>query len=330
MIDTVRAAYTALRTRRLLPGQDLTVIAVDGVTGAFVGMDEHGRPHLLLASSTDVTPSTDIATLDVGHRALVIAGAEAGYIDVTCLFEALAEVFDHFVIAVLERLTISNEPSEDALAAVLEKWRQFLQAGSAPPGRDTIASVLAELLLVLDLVQAGGGREIEFWVGPFGARHDMRLGARAIEVKMTRSHTTRHVTIHGEDQLLAPDGGELWLHLVRLEEVPGGGRSVASVVDELLAEGAATEPLFEAISAAGVPIAELAATSAVTFDVRERLTVPVDEGTPRIVPASFVGGSRPQGVLDVSYRVDLDHCADRGVGGAGYSEILGQFLGRGQ
>lgn len=327
MIDSVRAAYTALRTRSLPPGQDLAVIAADGLENAFLGIDEHGRTHVLLASGGGTVPVSDIATLEVLSRSLVIGGAEAEYIDVACLFEALAEVFDHFVVAVLERLKSSNESGEDALAAVLEKWRQFLLAADGPPGRETLAAVFAELLVVLDVVRAGGPRTVKFWVGPFSARHDLRQGPNAIEVKMTRSHTNRQVTIHGEDQLLAPDGGTLALHLIRLEEVPGGARSVASVVDELLAAGVAAEPLFDAISAAGVPVAELASSAAVTFDVRERLTIPVDGTTPRIVPDSFVDGSRPQGVLDISYRIDLEGCVARALGGAEYDALLRRFVG---
>jgi hypothetical protein len=130
------------------------------------------------------------------------------------------------------------------------------------------------------------------------------------------------ITIHGEDQLLEPDDGQLFLHLVRLEEVPDGGRSVSTLVDELLAAGAPAQSLFEALTAAGIPPAELAAIDTVRFDVRERMTFPVDDQMPRIVPASFSDGARPVGVIDVTYRINLDHVLDRALDDAGYNAMV--------
>ena len=119
----------------------------------------------------------------------------------------MAEVFDHFVVSVIERLSATDESAVRAVETVLQRWRQFLIAPSGPPGRDRLAEILSELLVVSDAVHASGVPRIGFWVGPFGARHDMRCGSTAVEVKTTRSHTGHRVTIHGEDQLLASEQG---------------------------------------------------------------------------------------------------------------------------
>ena len=329
MIDAVRAAFTALREGKRPPHGELSVLPTGTGAGVYLGLDDERRPHVLLATEDDVVPASDVATLDLGFRTLVIGGAPTRFLDVACLFETLAEVFDYFVVAVTERVAEPSISPAEAVREVLEQWRQFLIAGAGPPGRDRLAAVFGELIVVLDLVRAGGGGRIDAWVGPFGGRHDLRRGAIAIEVKTTRSHTSRGVTIHGEDQLLEPDGGVLFLHLVRLEEVPDGGRSVASVVDEILAAGAPARSVFEALAAAGVPVADLAAAGNVRFDVRERITFPVDGATPRIVPASFVGGERPVGVTDVAYRIDLDHILDRALNDAAYGGIVGQLCAEG-
>lgn len=100
------------------------------------------------------------------------------------------------------------------------------------------------------------------------------------------------------------------------------GRSVSSLVDELLTAGAPAEQLFKAVAAAGIPIAQLAATTGITFDVRERLTLPVDEQIPVIVPASFVGGSRPGGVIDISYVIDLDRCLGSALPEPVYTDLI--------
>jgi hypothetical protein len=321
MIDQVRIAFTALQAQTP-QGDDLSVLPVADVEHVFVGIDGRSRQHLLLRTDSGTPPVTDVVTLGVTTRTLIIGGLQTQLLDVVCLLPSLAEVFDHFVVAVIERLLATKASANDAIEAVLQHWRQFLIAASGPPGRDKLATLLGELMVVADVVAASGTPGIGYWVGPSGARHDIRTGATAIEVKTTRSHTGYRITIHGEDQLLPPPQGALYLHLVRLEAVHGSGQSVASVVDGLLAAGVSAEKLFEALTNAGLHVADLAATADVTFEVMERITVPVDDRVPRIVPASFVDGKRPAGVIDVSYVIDLGDVVDRALSRAAYTDVL--------
>lgn len=328
MIDEVRSAYTALRTQ-LPTGPDLAVIPIASVSGAYAGIDELARQHLLLAVPADSSIPAEIATLTIGTRVLVIGGVETNFLDVTCLSDGLAEVFDHFVAAVLERQITTGENAVVAVSTVLERWREFLIAGTEAPGLGKLSSMFGELLVVLDAVRGSGLAEISIWVGPSKGRHDFRGGATAIEVKTTRSHTSHRVTIHGEDQLVAPEGGELFLHFVRLEQVPGSGRTVSSLVDELLTLGVPAEQLFDALSAGGVPVAQLAASSDIAFDVRERLTLPVNDQMPKVVPSSFASGRRPKGVIDISYVIDLDQCIDSALSDSAYTELVAKIAERG-
>jgi len=128
-------------------------------------------------------------------------------LDVVCLLASVAEVFDHFVVSVIERLSATDE-SATTVETVLQRWREFAIAPSGPTGRDRLAEILSKLLDVSDAVHASEVPRIEFWVGPFGARHDMRCGSMAVEVTTTRSRTGHRVTtIRGADQLLAPEQG---------------------------------------------------------------------------------------------------------------------------
>jgi hypothetical protein len=321
LIDAVRSAYTALRTQPPI-GPQLAVLALASVAGAYAGIDELGRQHMLLEIPAGSSLPQEISALTIGPRILVIGGIESTFLDVTCLSEGLAEVFDHFVAAVLERRATTGENPAVAVATVLERWREFLVTGTRSPGLKKLSALFGELLVVLDVVNSAGRADIGIWVGPFGGRHDFRGGATAIEVKTTLSHTSHHVTIHGEDQLVAPEHGQLFLHFVRLEQVPGGGRSVSSLVDELLTFGVAAEALFDRLKAAGLPVAQLAATSEIGFDVREQFTVPVDDHIPKVVPSSFALGHRPQGVVDISYVIDLDCCIDSALGDSAYQELV--------
>ncbi len=242
----------------------------------------------------------------------------------TCLFNSVAEVFEHFMAAVAEQVH-AGVAGVTALMQVLEKWREFLIRAGSAPSRSKVASIYGELLLLRDLLISSPDLSAEVWVGPYGTRHDFRRGARALEVKTTLSHTSREVVIHGEDQLLEPEGGRLHLHVVRLEHVPEGGNNLPLLIDDLLSRGASAEVLFAALGAAGLPAAELAETSGIAFDIRERFTVPVDARLPRITPASFTGGERPVGVRDIAYVIDLDHSLPQCLGEEAYSAMLIEF-----
>jgi hypothetical protein len=113
---------------------------------------------------------------------------------------------------------------------------------------------------------------------------------------------------------------------VRLEEVPAGGESVATLVDRLLTAGVSAEGLYAGVSASGVSITDLPATASLCFEVRERFTIRVDDSTPRIIPASFVDRAVPKGVVDLNYAIDLDHVSNRAISQNDYrrlSEALG-------
>jgi hypothetical protein len=137
------------------------------------------------------------------------------------------------------------------------------------------------------------------------------------------------VTIHGVDQLLQPEGGALHLHFVRLEAVPGGGDSVPGLIDQLLSAGAPPGDLFDAVAAAGLAPADYNAADRIRFVIRERLTVPIDDASPRIVPLSFVGAGPPPGVVDISYRIDIDRTRDRLLSDDAYADLIRDIAARG-
>ncbi len=51
------------------------------------------------------------------------------------------------------------------------------------------------------------------------------------------------------------------------------------------------------------------------------MTLPVDEQTPRIVPASFTGGRSPSGVMDIAYVIELSQVADRALSSDDYKTV---------
>ena len=330
MIDAVRLTFAALTQVAVPPHNELRVRAVDGATPRIrLGLDREGRQHLLAESPDAPTAPSGVAAITTKHRELRIGSDPVRYLDVTCEHRDLVEVFDHFVAAILERARPEDADLGLVVAEVLDRWRSFFTATGAPPARETVTGVLGELLLMLDIATVDAGDVMAAWVGPRGGRHDFRRAGTAVEVKTTRSHTSRAISVHGEDQLLEPDGATLHLHFVRLEEVAGLGVSILELVDAITALQVPRVDLLEVLGDAGIPPAALAAVGEVRFDVRERLTFPVDDRMPRIIPTTFAAGERPPGVVDLTYRVDLDHVAGSALDEQAYQELIGRLASHG-
>lgn len=323
MINDVRLTFAALREASGPGPNGLRVRGIDGgPSNVRLGLDDDGRPHLLVEADPSDAVEPSIAALSTRDRQLQIGDEVRHHLDIVCEVVELSEVFDHFVAAVLERFLESPGDATQVVREVLDRWRSFFAAMGPPPARDTVTAVVGELLLLRDVTRVSPAEALAVWVGPRGGRHDLRRGAVAVEVKTTRSHTSRAVTIHGEDQLLPPDGGRLYLHLVRLEEVAGLGVCINDLVDDLVELGVPIVGLFDALADAGIPPAALSTVAGIRFDVRERLTFAADDHMPRIIPQSFVGGERPQGVLDVTYRIDLDHIRSRALDGSAFEQVV--------
>ena len=329
MIDAVRLAFAAVRGRDAPAGDGLNIVGVETEIRVLVGLDAQRRAHLLLPlSSESAAPDKPkVSALDLQTRPLSIGGFSEAFVDVSCALPSAFDVFEHFVAAVVDRASGPDQDPIAALNAVMASWRDFFRPTAGPPSREKLASLLGELLVLLDVAHENAVGAVEAWMGPSGGRHDFRRGGIAFEVKTTRAHTSRQITVHGEDQLDPPDGGSLHLHFVRLEETPGEGASVTSVVDALLAAGVTAEALYRSLGEAGIAVTELSTLADVRFQTRERFTVPVDAQTPRIIPSSFILGARPLGVLDLNYAIDLDHQVERGLRPADYAALVRRLAG---
>jgi hypothetical protein len=322
VIDEIRLTFAALRETGPPAGADLAVRQLSARGGAFLALDDDGRPHLLVGSEETTLRPSGTAAIDVSARPLSIGSTTSPFLDVACVVSALSEIFDHLIVAILDRMEHSTDAPSIVVADTIEEWKRLLAATGSGPGRDRLVGIFGELLVVRDIVRVDPARRVDAWVGPVGGRHDIRRGPSAIEVKTTRAHTARVVTIHGEDQLLEPEGGTLHLHMVRVEEVPGGGLSVPQVVDDVIALGASPRDTFAAVEAAGLSPGDYPVAAEVKFDVRERMTIMINELCPRIVPGTFLEGHRPSGVVDVVYRIDLDESAQRALAPDAYDHLI--------
>jgi hypothetical protein len=113
------------------------------------------------------------------------------------------------------------------------------------------------------------------------------------------------VTVHGPEQLLAPNAGSLHLAHVRLERSAAGSISVKALYDRLLDKRIDRASLDSALNALGCEDAASGAWNSFTAEVEGMDIYLVADGFPRITPMSFAGGCLPQGIVGLSYEIDL-------------------------
>ena len=183
-----------------------------------------------------------------------------------------------------------------------ERWRHLL--GNALVDKHGY-DVLAELLALEMLVIEGAAYE---WSGPFGGVVDIRTPATDYEVKSTISRYGSVINISGQFQLAASSGKPLQLIHFRFEPVDEG-LSIDLVCDRLVALGIDVAALEGALQRLGMEAGCSARKE--TYNVLEALSYAVDDSFPRIMPASFIGGVLPAGVVHLEYSVDLSGLKSR-------------------
>lgn len=273
---------------------------------ALLGRDGSSLPHLLVP--VDAPPRLDIRLAGVSAtvRTLLLDDRPQLFTDIACRRDGLVRVFLSLAVDVCAALAADPTDPGTTTARVVDDWRALFAPGGSKWTRARCAGLFGELTVLLRLLERDPAATTA-WSGPTGAAHDFRSGARAIEVKTSSGAEGRLVTIHGWDQLEPPAGGVLHLAWLRVGEATGRtGRTVRDLLLEV--RSTATEPsMVDALTV----LLDLPAPPDPEVD-RRRLSVDeerwyaVGDSFPRITPVSFATGAVPAGVVDLTYRVDLD------------------------
>lgn len=229
-------------------------------------------------------------------------GATKQGVHVWCREPGLDDAFTMFCALLCYRL--QSDPVRVALPACFEEFRRLIGVAGTRVPPDVIGAV-GELLWLARLIESDRDAVLA-WMGPSGGRHDFRRGATAVEVKTSLRSSSQVPVVHisAIDQLVPPDGGRLFLHVVRLEQAADGDltleRLVAQIGASLVGEGLS---FFEA-QLAQLGILDRMPQSA--FSLLGTSTYAVEEGFPCLTPDGLVGGALPLGVSSVSYAIQLD------------------------
>ncbi len=290
-----------------------------------VAVDDRGQRHLLIPFSTGVPLQADTRSGGVHllRRPLVIDEQVVQFADIHCLTPTLNSVFVAFYSSLLEVVSAHPNVTPQQVHELLLAWRDLLSDRPLRWTRARVAGFFSELV-VLERVLRQKPTAVDAWRGPFRAPQDFRSAGGAIEVKASTGQEGRLVSVHGTDQLLAPEGGVLWLAWMRLAIVGGAaGRSVDDVLtssSSLTTDPALLRAAVEAARWESAPkeLAEL------RFEVSEERWYRVAPGFPRITTAELPDAALPEGVTRVSYQLDLDVLADPGKN---WSRAVADLLG---
>ena len=270
-----------------------------------VGADYSGVRYLLVPISLEENFEEDIQSAAVQLVKIINDGQT--FITAKCPRAGLFAVFNKFCEAVIEQVIDSNEVASLSTINTLNQWRQLLE--NAPDPRQLsetkLIGLLAELLLLEEILENQTNRSIEIWAGPSGSQHDFKFYSTAIEVKATQIREGRVLSISSLAQLTAPPKTDLYLAFYRFEPAPNGD-SVKGVVERILNLGVSPPALLEQLHGVGYTLDnELMVPENNYLLTEHRIYHTQSDSFPKITPDSFKNDECPPGVLSLSYKIDL-------------------------
>ncbi|MDX3662882.1 PD-(D/E)XK motif protein [Streptomyces sp. ID05-26A] len=299
---------------------ELPSVSSSGVLNAAV--DHEGLRHLLvpLSSKQHVRTSGDGSALRLRERPLEDEEFYVRYADLCCARTDLNDVFTSLCVDVLQAVEATPDRPLKALYSVLDRWRSLFQKSSSELGPEQLAGLFGELLVLRRLLESWP-TATDWWLGPGGARHDILVGAHAIEVKSSLAEEERRFRVHGAAQLEAPDGGDLDLVWFRLARTQGQGMRLLDLLDEIRCLADDESGFFAKLAMVGYRPVDADLYRDVRFTVHEERWYEVTDSFPRVRSESI-----PESVRDVHYTVDLDTVAIQPLDKSQIDDRLAEIL----
>jgi hypothetical protein len=309
--DQLAAAWQELRTPDTAEQLEAFPLAPGGVWAA---VDHEGHRHLLLEvpDGTEAPPTTTRGLQATVTRHKVADAAPASYLDLRCLS---ADVVPTFTAVAADIASTAGElppPTrlQDVVAA-LARWQWFWGVDAERLSQQDVLGLFGELWFLHRWAGPNAGN-VRAWTASMGSRHDFQWSQWSVEVKTaTRRpdgailHRIQHL-----DQLADPEQGRLFLFSLRVVQDQLAHNSLPGLVDRvsdaLRGDIAAGEEFARRLGQRGYSPAHRRHYDTPWRILGEQL-YSVATGFPRLIDASFVDGL-PDGVSDVSYRLDMAVC----------------------
>lgn len=290
--------------------------AVPGA-GVWVARDNSDHQHLLVL----VDGETELG-LEETHgfgaqikRHRIDGRSDAPYVDLVCLDEGAAQTF----AAVAANITsvVAEEPVESRtslVAATVREWRWFWGVDPSRMSANDAVGLFGELWF-LHRWAGVTPSSIQAWEASTGSRHDFQWPTSSVEVKTTASGQRLH-TIEDLDQLDDPVTGQLYLCSLRITRDMLASNSVQSLanaaIEALRSEPLSRSDLMSKLARRGYTPA-VRDPSTTGYRVVEEGIYQVIDGFPRLTGKTF-SPALPRGIDRVSYRLDMNACADWRIG----------------
>ncbi len=284
----------------------------------YLAVDSQRRRHLLVQVPDATVPVTqrDTRSLEVTTaRFQVGSNPESLYVDLVCTDSAQHSTFSAIAQDLILSLRQSAGPLRDSILSALARWRAFWAVKAIGMSREDALGLFGELWFLRRWLGTVSAPTVRRWQATDAARHDFQCPSASVEVKAatTQSAGAPVHRITSLEQLANPEKGQLYLFSLQVCDDALAANTLHSLVASLSADiGADFQALSEfndKLAARGYsPVACQSATRALRI-LGERLYC-VDASFPRIVRESFGGQGAPQGVVSVSYELDLAVCGN--------------------
>lgn len=232
-------------------------------------------------------------------------GKNRRFIDVICLKPYLNSLFDMIVFDILKGIEIDSTKPDKTCRDVISRWRDLLSKDPITlPEKNVLTGILGELWVLRSMARYDPSA-VDLWVGPEGARFDFINENLSLEVKTTFQRKGCNITIHGYKQLEPFDGSSLFLTVLKMEEVPVGGESISDMVNAIIDLGVDSAALFKKLNKVGISAANIKESSSLRIVLAMEKMYLVDKEFPAIIGSTFIKGELPNGVIDLTYQIDL-------------------------
>jgi hypothetical protein len=287
-------------------------------SGVWVARDHSNRQHLLVrvpdGVTLDVTGTHGLSVSVARHR--IPDQADAAYIDLVCLDEAVAATFAAVAADIAEEAVQADpDARRSQVITALNEWRWFWGVDPTRLSATDAIGLFGELWFFIRWAGVSAD-SVQAWDASNGARHDFQWAAYSVEVKATsRSGAVVH-TIQHLEQLDDAETGDLYLYSLRVARDALSANTLNSLVEvaaaALSGQPEARAELLTKLGQRGyTPVGR--DQSAVPYRVVEEGLYRVTDEFPRLIRASFPGGL-PNGITSVSYQLDMNACTDFRVG----------------
>lgn len=270
-------------------------------------IDASGRPALLvpLKDPSDSLLGWHSKSLLLQTLDLEVDGEPCPFIVLRCIDPKLNRQFGMLADDILDAIGVQPEKASSAVSATLNHWRSLFEGDrGALLGAAQLAGIMAELLVLQELVKSHGAQALSAWQGPHGHRHDFVFRDCSLEVKATSNHNNMVVSVHGGRQLAAPDHGQLYLRAFQLERTPNG-TSVPGLIDQIVDLGVPRLDLLTALQGEHYSEADATIYEETKFSVLSEKSFLIDDMFPRITPQTLFPPDMIDRLSNISYSVDL-------------------------